>query len=180
MKRKNTSRRRRAAGIAGAAGAVALLGLVTGSHAQSGDEYQPTATLVEVMSEMVMPFAQVVWDAVVYDETIHGPDTDEGWQHARDAAVALAETANVLIIPGRPIAGPDKVAAEGELSPQAMEALIAKNRGAWVGHARSLHAVAQQAIDAIDARDAEKLSDVAGALDAVCEGCHMQFWYPEQ
>lgn len=180
MRGNNTLRRRTAARIAAAACALALLGLASGSRAQSGEEYQPAATLVEVMSEMVMPFAQVVWNAVIYDETIHGPDTEEGWQQARDAAVALAESANVLIIPGRPIAGPEKVAAEGELSPQAMEALIAKNRGAWVGHAHALHAVAVQAIEAIDARDAEKLSDVSGALDSVCEGCHLQFWYPSQ
>jgi len=178
MQRENTSRRWTAARIAAATCTVSLLGLA--SHAQSDEGYLPAATLVEVMSEMVMPFAQVVWDAVVYAETIHGPDTEEGWQQARDAAVALAESANVLIIPGRPIAGPDKVAAEGELSPQAMEALIAENRGAWVGHAHSLHAIAMQAIEAIDARDATKLSDVSGALDAVCEGCHLQFWYPDQ
>jgi hypothetical protein len=176
-----TPRRRTAARIAGAAGAVALLlGLAAGSSAQSGQEYMPEVTLVDVMNGMVMPFAQVVWDAVVYEDTIHGPATEEGWQQARNAAVALAESANVLVIPGRPVAAPDRVAGEGELSPKEIEALIAKNRGAWVGHAHSLHAVAMQAIEAIDARDAEKLSDVGGTLDAVCEGCHTQFWYPNQ
>ncbi|HEX6996777.1 MAG TPA: hypothetical protein VF322_01460 [Gammaproteobacteria bacterium] len=181
MRGINTPRRRTAARVAGAAvGAVALLGLAAGSSAQSGQDYMPQATLVEVMSGMVMPFAQVVWDAVIYDETIHGPDTDEGWQEARNAAVALAESANVLVIPGRKVAGPDKMANEGELAPEEIEALIAKNRGAWVGHAHALHEVATQAIAAIDARDANKLSDVSGALDSVCEGCHLQFWYPNQ
>lgn len=181
MERNDTPRRRTAARIAGAIGAAALLlGLAGGSSAQSGQDFMPQATIAEIMNGMVMPFAQIVWDAVVYEDTIHGPATDEGWLQARNAAVALAESANVLVIPGRRVAGPDKVAGEGELSPKEIEELIAKNRGAWVGHAHSLHAVAMQAIEAIDARDAMKLSDVGGTLDAVCEGCHMQFWYPNQ
>ncbi|HEY8521640.1 MAG TPA: hypothetical protein VIN61_16330 [Gammaproteobacteria bacterium] len=181
MHKKNTSRRRTAAWIAGAAaGPLALLGVVAGSNAQSGDEFRPEATIVDIMAGMVMPFAQVVWDAVVYDEPIHGPETEEGWQQARNAALALAESANLLIIPGREVAGPDKEAAPGELSPEEIQALITKNRDAWVGHAHALHAIAMQAVEAIDARDVMKLSDVSGSLDAVCEGCHVQFWYPNQ
>jgi cytochrome c556 len=29
-------------------------------------------------------------------------------------------------------------------------------------------------------KDAAKLFEVSGALDQVCETCHMKFWYPEQ
>ena len=173
-----TKRFTAAAGIA--VGAVAVLVWAPHSRAQTNQDYLPQSTIVDVMSSMVMPFAQVVWDAVVYDDPIKGPETEEGWQQARAAAVALAESANVLMIPGRAVAGPDKVAAEGELSPQAIQSLIGKNRGSWVGHARALHEVAVQAIDAIDARDAAKLGDVGGTLDSVCEGCHLQFWYPNQ
>jgi hypothetical protein len=181
MERKNTPRRRTAARIAATTGAVVLLlELAAGSSAQSGADYLPEATIVDIMNGMVMPFAQAVWNAVVYEDTVRGPETEEGWQQARNAAVALAESANVLVIPGRRVAAPDKAAGEGELSPKEIEELIAKNRGAWVAHAHSLHAVAMQAIDAIDARDAEKLADVGGTLDAVCEGCHTQFWYPNQ
>ena len=31
-----------------------------------------------------------------------------------------------------------------------------------------------------EAKDAAKLFEVSGALDQVCESCHMKFWYPEQ
>jgi hypothetical protein len=163
-----------------AAGAAAVLGAVAGSHAQDTQDYLPQTTLVEVMNAMIMPFANVVWEAVVYEDTIKGPATDEGWQQARNAAVALAESANVLMIPDRPVAAPDKAAGEGELSPQEIGALIETSHGAWVGYARSLHEVAMQTIEAIDARDAEKLADIGGTMDAVCQGCHKQFWYPNQ
>jgi hypothetical protein len=29
-----------------------------------------------------------------------------------------------------------------------------------------------------DKRDVQALSDVAEDLDAACEGCHLEFWYP--
>jgi cytochrome c556 len=163
-----------------AAGVAAVLGSVVASHAQPAQDYLPQATLVEVMNAMVMPFANVVWEAIVYDDTIKGPATDEGWQHARDAAVALAESSNVLMIPGRPVAAPDKVAGEGELSPQEIGELIVKDHDAWVAYSRSLHEAAMQTIQAIDARDAEKLADLGGTMDAICQACHKQFWYPNQ
>jgi cytochrome c556 len=181
MRRKEISHRRATRRIAiAAAGAAAVLGAVAGSHAQQAQDYVPQATIVEVMNSMIMPFAEVVWNAVVYEDTIKGPATDEGWQQARNAAVALAESANVLMIPNRPVAPPDKVAGEGELSPQEIGELIATSRGAWVGYARSMHEVAMQIIQAIDTHDAEKLADLGGTMDAVCQACHKQFWYPNQ
>jgi hypothetical protein len=159
---------------------AAVLGWGVGSNAQDAQDYLPEATLDEVMNAMVMPFAEVVWEAVVYEDTIKGPATDEGWQKARNAAVALAESANVIMIPNRPVAAADRVVGEGELSPQEIGELVATSRGAWVGYARSLHEVATQTIQAIDARDPEKLADLGGTMDAVCQACHKQFWYPNQ
>jgi hypothetical protein len=181
MQRIKTSIERNAKRIAMAVmGAGALLVGVAGLDAQEGQDYLPKATIEEVMNLMIMPLTQELWDAVVYEDTIKGPETDEGWQKIRGAAVSLAEAANVLMIPGRPAAAPGAVAAEGELSPKEIEDLIATNRSAWVGYARGLHESAMQAMKAIDARNAEQLADVGGTLDAVCQGCHLQFWYPNQ
>jgi hypothetical protein len=166
--------------LAAAAGVVTIVGTAGYLGAQADPDYLPQATVVEVMDSMVMPLAQTLWDAVVYDDTIKGPATDEGWQEVRRAAVSLAETANVLMIPNRAVAAPGKTAGEGELSPQEIQALIDQNHGAWVGYARGLHEIAMQAIAAVDAKNAEQLADVGGALDSVCEACHTQFWYPNQ
>lgn len=177
MQRRKTPSHRTAGRVAAT---VAILGSAVGLNAQEGQDYLPQATIVELMDSMVMPLAQALWDAVIYDDPIKGPETDEEWQKVRWAAVSLAETANVLMIPGRPVAAPGAVAGEGELSPKEIQELIEKNRGAWVGHARGLHEIATQAIQAVDAKNVEGLSDVGGTLDSVCEGCHVQFWYPNQ
>lgn len=172
---KTLIRRVRLAAVA--TGTVAIVGSASYLSAQAG---QPQETLVEVMGSKVMPLAQTLWDAVVYEDTIKGPETEEGWQKVRAAAVSLAETADALLIPDRPVAPPGKTPGEGELSPQEIQALIAKNHDAWVGFARGLHEVATQGIHAVDTKSVEELSDVAGTLDSVCEGCHQVFWYPNQ
>jgi hypothetical protein len=33
---------------------------------------------------------------------------------------------------------------------------------------------------AAQSKDANKLFEVSGRLDQVCEDCHLQFWYPDQ
>jgi cytochrome c556 len=167
--------------------ASAVVALATGAHlyAQAAGEFLPKITVVEIMDAMVMPNAQIVWDAVSYDvsdkgEKVTGPKTDEDWQKVRWAAVTLAEAANNLIVPGRAVNHPGVKPGEGELAPEQIQKLIAANRGAWVGHAKALYETVAEAIKAIDAKDIEKVSDAGGNIDAACEGCHLQFWYPEQ
>jgi len=36
------------------------------------------------------------------------------------------------------------------------------------------------ALKAIDARNAEELSNAGGEIDAACESCHLTFWYPNE
>ena len=59
--------------------------------------FLPKATLVEIMDSMVMPSAQVLWEAVSYESGPNGdvvvtPETDEAWQKLRWNAVTLAES----------------------------------------------------------------------------------------
>jgi hypothetical protein len=175
-------RRRLAAALFIAAPIVAVTGYL---EAQAAGEFMPQVTIIELMDSMVMPSAQVVWDAVAYDvtangETITGPKTDEDWQKLRWSAITLAESANNLAVPGRHANLAGAVAGDGELDPAQIEALIAANRGAWVGHAHVLYEAAMQAVKAIDAKDPAQVSDAGGVIDTACEGCHLQFWYPEQ
>jgi cytochrome c556 len=175
-------RRRLAAALLIATPVVAVTGYL---EAQAAGEFMPQVTIIELMDSMVMPSAQVVWDAVAYDvtangETITGPKTDEDWQKLRWSAITLAESANNLAVPGRHANLPGAVAGDGELAPAKIEALIAANRGAWVGHAHVLYEAAMQAVKAVDAKSPEQVSDAGGVIDTACEGCHLQFWYPEQ
>jgi len=152
---------------------------------QDAGDFIPIATVREIMESMMAPAAEAVWDSVAFistkEYTIDSkPETDEDWQKLRWQAVTMAEAANALLIPGRRIGSPGGVSddPEHELSPDEMQAMIDENRSAWVGFAHAVHAQAMETIRIIDAKDVDGLSDVGGAIDAACEGCHLQFWYP--
>lgn len=157
--------------------------------AQTRDDagFMPTFTIREVMASTVMPSADVLWNAVAINVTADGiqetaPETDEDWQHIRWAAVSLAEATNLLLIPGRAVAtlGPDEEVLEGDLSPAQIQALLDESWPAWVAYAHVLHEAALEAVRVVDARDVDGITEVGGTIDAACESCHVQFWYPDQ
>jgi hypothetical protein len=167
---------------------VATLGLAAGGHAQPRAEaYLPTISIAEIMESMVMPAAQVLWDAVGVDVTLQGqiekkPETEEEWAELRAAAITLAEAANVVAIPGRRAAPAGAVSEDpdSELAPEKIDALLAAQRPAWIAHSQVLHAAAMEALGAVDRRDLDAISEAGGTLDEACESCHLQFWYPPQ
>jgi hypothetical protein len=141
--------------------------------------------LADIMEGIVMSSADVLWTSVSVDvstegEKITAPETEEDWTRLRHAAVTLAASTNLLVVPGLKIDNPadSTESAQGELSPAAIAKLRNENLPAWAAHAEALHQTALQAIKAIDDHNAEGLNDVGGDLDAVCESCHLQFWYP--
>jgi hypothetical protein len=150
-------------------------------------EYTPTATIKDLMLSLVDPSADVVWNAVSSVSTASGleenvPRSDEEWALVRQAAIRLVEAPNLLVVPGRHVARPgEKSIAPGiELEPPEIEALINRDRPAFAARAKALHDVALEALQAIDARDTEKLLEVGGRIEQSCENCHMQYWYPGQ
>jgi hypothetical protein len=139
------------------------------------------------MLSIVDPSADVVWLAVTAEQSAEGlketaPVSDDDWQKVRQGAIALTEAANLLMMPGRHVAGPgEKSETPGiELEPSEMEALIDKDRGAWVARARSLHDAGLAVLQAIDAKDAQKVFEVGEQIERACESCHKQYWYPNE
>ena len=61
-----------------------------------------------------------------------------------------------------------------------MEQRINKDRAAWNRRAKALHDVSLEMLQAIDAKDREKMLEVGDRLDKACENCHLQYWYPNQ
>ena len=150
-------------------------------------EYVPTATVKDLMQSVVDPNADVVWLAVTTVQSNKGtvetrPKTDEEWTKVRHGAVALMEASNLLMVPGRHVAKPgEKSETPGvELEPSEMEALINKDLGAWRKRAHGLHEAGAAAIQAIDAKDADKLFEVGEQIERACESCHSQYWYPNE
>lgn len=167
---------------------LAIAGFVTvaGGAETPAAPFSADISLSEIMESIVMPSADVLWNAVTVTMTLNGeevhvPVTDEDWAKVRWSAVNLAAATNLLLIPGTPVANPTRTAEtpEGELSPEQVTALQKDNWAAWTAHAAVLHETALQAIKMVDSRNTDGLSEVGGAIDAACESCHLQFWYPE-
>jgi hypothetical protein len=159
----------------------------TAPAASSQTEYLPTATVKDLMLSVIDPAADVVWlsvTTVVDDKGLveTKPITDEDWTKVHHGAVTLMEAANLLMIPGRRVARPgEKSETPGiELEPEEMDALIAKDRAAWNTRAKALHDVMAQVVQAVDAKDAEKVFELGEQIELACEGCHKQYWYPNE
>ncbi len=69
---------------------------------------------------------------------------------------------------------------EGILKADQIQALIDGDHSKFASKAMALHAAALEALEAIDAKDHNKLSDVGGAIDEACEQCHTTYWYPDE
>jgi hypothetical protein len=100
----------------------------------------------------------------------------------RHGALALAEAANMLMIPGRRVARPgEKSETPGvELEPEEMDALIAKDPVAFHKRATDLRAAAIEVLAAVDKKDADKVFEIGEHIERACENCHSQYWYPNE
>jgi len=138
------------------------------------------------MQSVIDPSADGVWNAVETVTTASGtterqPRTPEEWLEVRHAAITLVESANLLVIEGRRAGAHDFPAeAAGALDSAHIQALITARRADFNAFAAALRIASLTALSAIDARDPVRLVSAGGAIDQVCEGCHLTFWYPNQ
>ena len=126
---------------------------------QVASAYRPVTDLRQTMEWILDPAADVIWDSAGFIITAEGetdlaPTTDEGWEHVRNSAAVVAETGNLLLMPGRS-AGPD-----------------------WVAYAQELTGAGEVAMAAAEAQDAEALFDAGGQVYQACRACHEQYLVP--
>lgn len=81
------------------------------------------------------------------------PDTEQGWAAARNSAVVLAESGNLLLLEGR-----------------------AKDSGIWAETSRALTESGKAALEAALERDAEAIAEIGGQIIEACETCHEKHW----
>lgn len=148
-----------------------------------------TATIQDLMAFEVDPSADALWESVATivtpgDTTERQPRSEAEWREVRRFAITLTEATNLLIMPGRRVAAPGKKledeGIQGILTAQQVQAALDANPQAFRQFAGSLHAVGEQMLTAIDAHNVQGMLDAGEAMDEVCEGCHMTFWYPGQ
>lgn len=145
------------------------------------------ATVQDVMVGVIDPASKLVFKAVSSEVTPTGtvetvPKNDREWAVVRRNAALMVEGANLLMMPGRPMA----VAlfanehADGELSPAEIEVRVAKERTAWNKFVVDYRDAALLALKAADAKRTEDFPLANDAVDTACENCHLKFWYPDQ
>ena len=148
-------------------------------------EYKLSSTMREIMGSMVMPSANVLWNAVSSSVTAKGieekaPKTEQEWKDVRDSAITLMEACDLILIPGRRVAKAGEISKDPvNLTPEEIDALIHKDPVTWTKMTHDLHDSILPALKAIDARNAMALSDAGEAIDKACETCHLKFYYPK-
>jgi hypothetical protein len=159
------------------------------SAAPAPSPLKPIAGIQDVMAGMIDPAADFLWASVsttvVGKETIEKqPRTDEEWAEVRRQALILAEGANLIMMDGRHVVKEGVTLEDhgtpGNLTAAESEQAIAQNRGSFIAFAQALRDVGASMLAAADARNPQGLIDAGDTMDQVCEGCHLQFWYPGQ
>lgn len=152
--------------------------------------YRATATVRDLMQSLVAPSAQGLWDAVGTVSTAKGtvdlePKTDAEWAAVRRHAIALVESTNLLLVPGRHVAPADAQTLRAddadpgaELPPAEIERRVLADWTRWTGMAHALHDQAVTVLQTVERKDAARLLTTGSDLDGVCEACHLTFWYP--
>ena len=141
------------------------------------------------MDAVIDPSADALWDSVSIIETakgtvFHQPHTDEEWQEARRHAIALVEGTNLLVMDGRKLVAPGSPVLDqgtsGVLSAEQGQKRFHDQHAAFVQFSLALREAGAQMLTAIDKKDPTGMMNAGAAMDGVCEGCHLTFWYPNQ
>lgn len=135
--------------------AAASLLVSCGSSATGGEPpYRTVATVDEIMDAIVIPAADAIFDAVVYDnaELVAAPGSDEDWYALKLRALAIAEAGNLLLMPPR-----------------------ARPEDDWMHYARAMTDGAVRVAGAAAAHDIERLLDTGSEMYTACTGCHDRY-----
>src|SRR6266853_533273 len=153
--------------------------------AKTASPFLVTATIKDIMDSMVDPSADYLWESVATIVTKAGteerrPRTEDDWKKVRRAAITMIEATNLLVMDGRKVAKPgEKSENPGiELSPEAIRRVMDDDPATLITLAHALHDAGVKALAAIDAKNADALSDAGETIDNACENCHLKYWYP--
>ncbi len=125
----------------------------------SGDTpaYNTTLNVQEIMALVLEPASDILWDsggwvldASGYEELY--PTTDEGWDYVRAQAAVVAESGNMLALPGRAV-----------------------DSDAWMIYAEGLSAAGILAMEAAAAQNEEDFFQAGAQLYSVCTACHQAY-----
>jgi hypothetical protein len=150
-------------------------------------DFKPVVSVKELMKHMIDPIADNVFESVKIVVDAKGrvetkPRTDEDWEKVRVGAIMLVEGSELLKIP-RPFAPPgDENNSAGpdapELSPAQIKAKLERDPVLWIAKIQALRNVGLEVLEIVKEKNADKLWEAGEDLDAACENCHVEYWYP--
>jgi hypothetical protein len=122
--------------------------------------YSTASTVKDIMVGITDPQAQVFWHSSGSNDTAKGtetltPTTKEGWAAAENAMTAVAESGNLLMLPGR-----------------------ARDEADWMKMAKAMTDEALAARAAVRAKDGDKMFETGAALYDTCSACHQKYLLP--
>ncbi len=136
------------------------------------------------MDSEIDPAADFLWASVMSISTRDGleerrPRSDEEWLEVRRHAITLIEATNLLVMKGRRVSHTYiPSGGAGELDTNQAQQKIEANRDVFVLFAQRLRETGLDTLAAIDAKNADRVFELGGAIDEACETCHVTFWYP--
>lgn len=115
--------------------------------AQAPTSYQPVGTMSQLMIDILYPAS----DALFYIQRTP-PQNDRDWGVIRTNALNLAESGNLLMMPGR-----------------------ARDQGDWIKDAKMIVDAGQAAYKAAQKKDMQAILDLNEQLYESCTKCHSQY-----
>lgn len=127
-----------------------------------GPPLNPVADVSQLMTMILDPAADAVWDSVGTVITAEGrdywePETDEEWATVANGAMTLIEGANLLMIGER-----------------------ARDQDGWMQLSRSMADAGMLMHDAAEARDADLVFELGEAVYRTCDSCHNLYWVGDE
>ena len=123
---------------------------VAAALVQTGSERPPTRN-VGSMSELMVKIIYPTSDALFYVES-RTPKTEAEWTALEGQALMLAESANLLMMPGR-----------------------ARDQKQWMADARLMLDAGAAAVKAVKSKNVEQISALSDQLLESCTSCHRHY-----
>lgn len=117
----------------------------------------PVASIKQIMNGIVLPDAFVVYEAVGTKSSAAGveeiaPRNDEEWAKVANAAAALIESGNLLLMGNRVV-----------------------DKGDWIKMTHDFMEQGKLALKAAEAKDKDGIVSAGGDLNTTCDNCHAKY-----
>jgi hypothetical protein len=120
---------------------------LAGTATADAPTFEPVGNILQLMIAIITPSSDVVFKA-----SANVPKDDKEWAIVQNNALILAESGNLLMLPGR-----------------------AKDGGDWIKDSRALVDAGTAAWKAANAKNIDDVTVVGDQILAACKACHQKY-----